>query len=128
MSYACVPFMFEGTLLERSMDSNGVVIRHHPRTDCDSHHAPCPFHAPSDHRMVDWPRTILNGLILRVCEHMRSHPDPDSVAFAEYMIPGGPDYNEHRCDGCCKGPPVTAEEMAAARKGLLRLERRVERL
>lgn len=62
----------------------------------------CPFHAPSDHHMVDWPTRIRgdrNCLVERVCSHGVGHPDPDSLAFLQSL--GISDDGTHGCCGCC---------------------------
>lgn len=49
---------------------------------CRTRGGHCPFHNPSDHHMVRWPRIIrfdMMNLTERVCPHGVSHPDPDSL-------------------------------------------------
>lgn len=67
---------------------------------------PCPWHAPSRHKMRNWPRVIRfdkYGLVERVCRHGVGHPDPDSLAFIGAYVVAGPDPSlaVHGCDGCC---------------------------
>ena len=65
---------------------------------------PCPYHAPSDHHMVEWPKVLREtGLIERVCSHGIGHPDPDSVRFFISIDLGYAYLNIHGCDGCCGG-------------------------
>lgn len=78
------------------------------------HHAadvcvpPCPFHAPSDHRMKEWPKVIREtALIERQCPHGIGHPDPDSIAYFERH--GRYGFGTHGCDGCCRGAGDKAE-------------------
>ena len=77
-------------------------IRHHAKEDCHSPPLACPFHAPSDHPMVDWPMWLREtGLIERTCPHGVGHPDPDSAAYMDTQFPGGAS-GAHGCDGCCR--------------------------
>ena len=65
---------------------------------------PCPFHAPSRHHMVTWPKVIReSGLVERTCPHGIGHPDPDSL---RYMVArtGDDGWGVHGCDGDCTDP------------------------
>ncbi len=73
---------------------------YHDAQRCAGH--PCPFHAPSDHKMATWPRNLrASGLTERICAHGIGHPDPDSLAWMERIGLHG--YEMHGCDGCCGG-------------------------
>lgn len=71
---------------------------------------PCPWHNPSDHHMVGWPKLIrydrLPMITERICPtHGVGHPDPDTIAWAKRIMP--PDGNAadiHGCCGCCVDP------------------------
>lgn len=77
-------------------------IRHHRRDQCDG--APCPFHAPSLHPMIEEPMLLREtGLIERVCRHGVGHPDPDSAAWLA-RVTGQESWGVHGCDGCCRPP------------------------
>lgn len=79
----------------------------HARATCqgaDPH--PCPWHAPSRHKMRDWPRVIRFtklGMVERQCGHGVGHPDPDSVAFIGKHIAAGP-HSSLSIHGCCLPP------------------------
>lgn len=63
----------------------------------------CPFHNPSGHHMVGWPKNMRldnRALVERICEHGVGHPDPDSVAF--FKRKGMTHMGVHGCDGCCR--------------------------
>ncbi len=63
------------------MASPGAIDVHAP-SQCKG--APCPFHAPSAHHMVDWPLNVRHDkscLAERICPHGVGHPDPDSLAW-----------------------------------------------
>lgn len=74
---------------------------------------PCPFHAPSDHHMVDWPMIVRldkEAIVERTCEHGTGHPDPDSLAYYRRVAQLGMSFTPadaealgiHGCDGCCR--------------------------
>lgn len=64
----------------------------------------CAIHAPTDHRMIDWPQIMAAGtLVVRLCEHDVEHPDPDSLAF--FKRRGQDHMGVHNCDGCCSQRP-----------------------
>lgn len=77
-------------------------IRIHSEDTCSGK---CPFHNPSNHRMVDWKINIRfdrDGLVERICpEHGIGHPDPDSQAYFESK--GYEAVGIHGCCGCCVG-------------------------
>jgi hypothetical protein len=81
----------------------GIEKYIHTLESCDG--LPCPIHAPSEHRMNEWPIYIrTSALTERLCEHSVGHPDPDSVAWMTRMDPAnGPSYAIHGCDSCCFG-------------------------
>jgi hypothetical protein len=79
-------------------------IWHHTKAMCDG--APCPFHAPSLHAMIEEPMHLREtGLIERLCKHGVGHPDPDSAAYWDrvYGHESGT-WMMHGCDGCCQLP------------------------
>lgn len=79
---------------------SGQVMRIHVKDECSG--TPCPFHAPTNHHMVTWPKSWRADrmLVERLCEHGIGHPDPDSVAFlARRHDDDG--FGVHGCDGCC---------------------------
>jgi hypothetical protein len=89
-----------------------TAITIHPPSRCEGYH--CPWHDPSDHGMVGWPRDILtdrHNLLVRVCADGIGHPDPDSLEWLHRIGVG--DDGEHACDGCCK------EARALRRRGRL---------
>lgn len=63
----------------------------------------CVIHNPSDHKMKDWPRVLLDSaLVERQCDHDIGHPDPDSLAWL--VRTSGEEQKGlgvHSCDGCC---------------------------
>jgi hypothetical protein len=78
-----------------------TAISIHPPTRCEGYH--CPWHNPSDHGMVVWPRDILtdrHNLLVRVCHDGIGHPDPDSLEWLHRI--GVADDGDHACDGCCQ--------------------------
>jgi hypothetical protein len=67
----------------------------------------CPFHNPSDHHMVKWPRNVrASALTERICPHGIGHPDPDSYEWLEKTFPQGGAWGIHGCDGCCHLDPA----------------------
>lgn len=80
---------------ELFITGTGQVVRVHPVASCD---APCPIHAPTAHRMRDYPTHYRadRGIMERVCPHGVGHPDPDDI-----RIRTGGDPGVHGCDGCC---------------------------
>lgn len=81
---------------------------YHDREKCQGETPhPCPWHAPSKHKMRNLPRHIRFdklGLVERICTHGVGHPDPDSVAYlTENIIAGDPtgSLSVHGCCGCC---------------------------
>lgn len=82
---------------------------YHTPEVCAGHN--CPYHNPSDHRMVDWPKNFRYdrfsyGLVERLCPHGIGHPDPDSVGWLESLDVERQrqgTWGVHGCDGCC-GP------------------------
>lgn len=82
-----------------------VDLKIHPAGDCEGN--PCPFHHPSEHHMVEWPKNVRldkSALVERTCEHGVGHPDPDSIAYFERTR--GEQFawtlGVHGCDGCCQ--------------------------
>lgn len=81
------------------------IVAVHTKVTCM---APCPIHAPSNHKMKNF-RLRWRGdrrLMERECEHGTGHPDPDDLAFkrrtmtpSEYRAKA---YEAHGCDGCCQ--------------------------
>ncbi len=69
----------------------------------------CPIHWPSEHRMVSWPLTWSEdlGVLMRLCRHDISHPDPDDQQVRLHS-----ELAEHDCDGCCKST-IDAEVVEA---------------
>ena len=87
-----------------------TAITIHPPSRCEGYH--CPWHNPSDHGMVGWPRDILtdrHNLLVRVCTDGIGHPDPDSLEWLHRI--GVADDGDHACDGCCQ------EALALFRRG-----------
>jgi hypothetical protein len=87
-----------------------TAITIHPPSRCEGYH--CPWHNPSDHGMVGWPRDILtdrHNLLVRVCADGIGHPDPDSLEWLHRI--GVDDDGDHACDGCCQ------EALALFRRG-----------
>jgi hypothetical protein len=78
-------------------------VRTHSIDQCRDGNA-CAIHNPS-HHMRSWPMTLRldkSGLVERRCEHGIGHPDPDSLAYFELMVPGMYSHlGIHGCDGCC---------------------------
>lgn len=94
--------VFEGLVAEPmfGMVAEGRV-RIHDKDACGGHE--CPFHGPSDHKMLDWPMLIRLdrcAMVERICPHGVGHPDPDSAAFLN-GLQGTTVYSRHGCDGCC---------------------------
>jgi hypothetical protein len=89
-----------------------TAITIHPPSRCEGYR--CPWHNPSDHGMVGWPRDILtdrHNLLVRVCADGIGHPDPDSLEWLHRI--GVADDGDHACDGCCQ------EARALCRRGRL---------
>ncbi len=89
-----------------------TAITIHPPSRCEGYR--CPWHNPSDHGMVGWPRDILtdrHNLLVRVCADGIGHPDPDSLEWLHRI--GVADDGDHACDGCCQ------EAHALCRRGRL---------
>jgi len=89
-----------------------TAITIHPPSRCEGYR--CPWHNPSDHGMVGWPRDILtdrHNLLVRVCADGIGHPDPDSLEWLHRI--GVADDGDHACDGCCQ------EAGALSRRGRL---------
>lgn len=87
--------------MTEATEAEGFVNIHDPRLCLGDF---CVFHAPSDHHMRAWEKTIRtdkDGLIERLCSHRVGHPDPDSLA---YFTRQGVDHGTHGCDGCCQVP------------------------
>lgn len=82
--------------------------RWHPKTLCRREKRPCVIHAPSDHRMRDWPAWLRSdAMVERECAHGVYHPDPDSLDyFIRKNSNKGVNQGLHRCDGCCLGSRV----------------------
>lgn len=59
---------------------------------------PCPVHWPNDHPQADWPLgwDPAAGIMVRMCTHMRPHPDPD-----DQQVRLHPELAAHDCCGCC---------------------------
>lgn len=80
-------------------------VAQHPEEYCDG--TPCPWHNPSNHNMVTWPKAIRLDdkcpLTERCCEHNTWHPDPDAIVYCNNTYGGsfGRWTTEHDCDGCC---------------------------
>lgn len=72
----------------------------HAEDVCDSDEA-CTVHRPSDHHMREWPMVLepRYGIVSRVCEHGKNHPDPDSISWVTRIR--GEGFGFHECDGCC---------------------------
>lgn len=70
--------------LERWTDYMDTAFLVHAASRCE---APCPIHKPSDHAMKDWPLTFdkESGLMMRRCEHLFWHPDPDNRELRDGM-------------------------------------------
>jgi len=78
-----------------------TAITIHPPSRCEGYS--CPWHNPTDHGMVGWPRDILtdrHNLLVRVCADGIGHPDPDSLEWLHRI--GVADDGDHACDGCCQ--------------------------
>lgn len=59
--------------------------------------------------MKDWPLSFnfeFAALGLRTCEHGYEHPDPDSIAHVQTLLPEGEGlwWTVHTCCGCCMQP------------------------
>lgn len=92
---------------------DGGVLRTHGVTQCAGR--PCVLHAPSEHRMRDWPvkfRADRGWLAERTCRHGVGHPDPDDVAWRASR--GSEGWDVHGCDGCC-APPARGESEGETR-------------
>lgn len=60
----------------------------------------CTLHNPTDHHMRTWEMLLMpSTLIVRMCEHNFSHPDPDSLRYFARI--GDFSIGFHTCDGCC---------------------------
>lgn len=79
-------------------DFGQLFVVTHTKSECE---APCPVHAPSKHRMSDFPqRWKKDGVSMeRVCTHGYGHPDPDDKVSRLRVGP-------HLCDGCCMFGPA----------------------
>ena len=92
----------------RMHDGRGTII--HGSGQCDEEF--CPFHHPSQHRMVDWPKHIRYDrtlLVERICPHGIGHPDPDSLVWVNHRrraLGWDRDDGTHGCDGCCRGEVI----------------------
>lgn len=92
--------------LEANLPPGAEDGSYHPMTKCAGWY--CPFHDPSDHHMVEWPKVIrASALTERICPHGVGHPDPDSLVWMRNM--GVEGYEIHGCDGCC-APPEKEED------------------
>lgn len=62
---------------------DGTTLQIHGPARCAG--TRCSFHNPSDHPLRTAPMIWMPeiNLILRVCEHGRTHPDPDSLDFLQ---------------------------------------------
>lgn len=84
------------------------LVRIHDRETCGE--KMCPFHKPTKHHMVKWPKVWRadrsDSLVERVCEHGVGHPDPDSMEFiiSKFGKEDGKYSGVHGCDGCCVDP------------------------
>lgn len=86
---------------------------YHPRAECVP---PCPIHAPTEHHMVEWPRSYHpdNGIFERQCGHGHWHPDPDSIGYVR-RTRGDDDawgVSVHTCAcRCCVSPGIRCDVM-----------------
>ena len=87
---------------ERKDTARMIAAYCHSPSECEP---PCAVHAPSAHKMADWPLSYdpLGDLFERRCPHGIWHPDPDSIARVRARV-GDDDAwgaSVHSCDGCC---------------------------
>lgn len=77
-----------------------LLVNVHDVSACEGR--PCVLHAPSDHKMRDWPTHWRDDrrLMERICPHGVGHPDPDD--FAWHKSQGRAYMGLHGCDGCCR--------------------------
>jgi hypothetical protein len=75
-------------------NSSAWMIRVHDISLCDER--PCTIHKRTDHAMRSFEQKWNGYIMVRVCPHDFSHPDPD-----EYKLNLDPVYSKHSCDGCC---------------------------
>ncbi len=91
---------------EKYVTGTGQKILVHSKAACRLESAEhCVIHNPSEHSMRKFPTHWRpdRRLMERICPHGVGHPDPDCLAYTEYLR--GPDYarteSVHGCDGCC---------------------------
>ncbi len=77
-----------------------MMVNIHDKETCGG--KMCPFHNPSKHHMVKWPKVWradrADSLVERRCEHGVGHPDIDSLAFIMSREEGGEYSGIHGCD------------------------------
>lgn len=87
---------------------DGRILRTHEPDQCAG--PVCCIHNPSDHPLRDAPADWwAYGLLLRICPHNLSHPDPDSLDYLRdecrfMLVEAVSSSHIDRCDGCCRRP------------------------
>lgn len=84
--------------METVVLNTGELLTVHDREFCLTEF--CVIHNPSDHHMLSWPLTWIQGIgaLVRICPHDLLHPDPDCLKAP--LID-----RFHECDGCCGTVP-----------------------
>lgn len=87
--------------MEEFITGTDQKILVHDRVLCRGDH--CCIHNPSNHHMRDWPLhwRADRKLMERICEHGVGHPDPDDMAFKEFLGLNVKTIGIHGCCGCC---------------------------
>lgn len=86
------------------LESGEILFNVHKPEKCAGR--PCAIHGASDHPLAEKPRSWVNGLIYRTCDHRVAHPDFDSLAAR--LDASGWVYEKHQCCAgkCCGIPEV----------------------
>lgn len=88
------------------LESGEILYNVHKPEKCKG--TPCAIHGASDHPLAEKPRSWVNGLIYRTCDHGVAHPDFDSLAAR--LDASGWVYEQHQCCAgtCCGIPEVVS--------------------
>ena len=88
------------------LESGEILFNVHKPEKCAGR--PCAIHGASEHPLAEKPRSWVNGLIYRTCDHGVAHPDFDSLAAR--LDASGWVYERHQCcAGTCCGIPEVVD-------------------